>query len=176
MVTLVFDGHDLENCIIFDRLYFPYWLEKRELGQCREKRRCVSSSWGCEAPLLNQMWNETVAHFKKRDYLPIFCTILFLKKAPGSQAGLPMLPQSEFGPAALFFSERLVLVLHRHNKSTHHLRSCCGVYISVSIWISLNDWNHKPSCSSLYKWRTLSDMMDLYVASECTTTCKKINK
>lgn len=133
VVALVFDGHDLEHCVIFDRLYFPYGLEKRELGQCREKRRCVSSSWGCEAPLLHQMWNETVALFKKRDYLPIFCTILSLQNAPGSQAGLPMLPLSEFGPAALFFSERPVLPLHHHNKSTHHLRSCCGVCISGSL-------------------------------------------
>lgn len=56
--------------------------------------------------------------------------------------------------AALSFSERPVLVLHRHNKSTHHLRSCCGVSISVSIWIPLNDWNHKPSCQPI--WMTYS--------------------
>lgn len=78
--------------------------------------------------------------------------------------------------AALSSSERPVVVLHRHNKSTHHLRSCCGVSISVSIWIPLNDWNHKPSCGGLREWRTLSDTMDLYVASECTATCEKKKK
>lgn len=68
--------------------------------------------------------------------------------------------------AALSFSERPVLVLHRHNKSTHHLGSCCGVSISVS----MTGITSHPA--NLYEWRTLSDT-DLYVASECTATCEK---
>lgn len=142
MVTLVFDRHNLECCIIFDRLYFPYWLEKQELGQHGEKRRCVSSSCGSEAPLLHQMWNEAVVHFEKRDYLPIFCTILFLKNAPGSQAGLPMLLQSEFGPAALFFSEplngpccRCIITIKAHT-IWDVAAVCIWAYASEYLWMT----------------------------------------
>lgn len=72
LVTVFFDGHDLEDFIIFDWLYFLYWQYRGELGQRRAKRRCLSSSQRSETPLWHQMWNETVAHFQKRDYLPLF--------------------------------------------------------------------------------------------------------
>lgn len=85
---------------------------------------------------------------KRRIISPYFCNTLSLKNALGSQAGLPLLLQSELGPGVLVFSEGAVMLLHHHNKSSQHLGSCDGVkqaYLTGYLW--MNGTANRPAAA-----------------------------